>query len=74
VPEATLQTELFESVLDLPEGMRFVAGVISPGEERALLDKLPGLLFKDLNLNSMASSASAAPSPSVGIMISTAAD
>jgi alkylated DNA repair dioxygenase AlkB len=48
---ARLQTELFESAPDLPEGMRYVPGLISPGEERALLDKLPGLPFKEFEFH-----------------------
>jgi alkylated DNA repair dioxygenase AlkB len=47
VPEATLQAELFESGPELPEGMRYLLGVISADEERALLDKLPALPFKE---------------------------
>jgi alkylated DNA repair dioxygenase AlkB len=46
VPEATVQAELFESAPDLPEGMRYAPEIISRGEERALLEKLPGLPFK----------------------------
>jgi alkylated DNA repair dioxygenase AlkB len=37
--------------LTLPEGMRYVPGLISPGEERALLDKLPGLPFKEFEFH-----------------------
>jgi alkylated DNA repair dioxygenase AlkB len=51
VPAATLQAELFESVPDLPEGMRYVPRLISPGEERALLDKLPALPFKEFEFH-----------------------
>jgi alkylated DNA repair dioxygenase AlkB len=31
--------------------MRYVPGLISPGEERALLDKLPGLPFKEFEFH-----------------------
>ena len=51
MPAATLQSELFESVPDLPEGMRYVPRLISPGEERALLDKLPALPFKEFEFH-----------------------
>jgi len=51
VPEATLQPALFESPPDLPEGLRYVPGLISPGEERALFDKLPGLPFKEFEFH-----------------------
>lgn len=51
MPEATLQPALFESPPDLPEGLRYVPGLISPGEERALLDKLPGLPFKEFEFH-----------------------
>jgi alkylated DNA repair dioxygenase AlkB len=51
VPEATLQAGLFESAPDLPEGMRYVPGLISADEERALLDNLPALPFKEFEFH-----------------------
>jgi alkylated DNA repair dioxygenase AlkB len=51
VPAANLQTDLFESVPDLPEGISYVPGLISAGEERALLDKLPALPFKEFEFH-----------------------
>jgi hypothetical protein len=47
VPKATLQDKLFESGPELPEEMRYLPGLISAGEERALLDKLCALPFKE---------------------------
>jgi alkylated DNA repair dioxygenase AlkB len=51
VLEATLQAGLFESAPDLPEGMRYVPGLISADEERALLDNLPALPFKEFEFH-----------------------
>jgi len=51
VPAATLQAALFESAPDLPEGMRYRAELISPDEERALLDNLPALPFKEFEFH-----------------------
>jgi alkylated DNA repair dioxygenase AlkB len=51
VHDTTLQAELFESVPDLPEGMRYVSGLISPDEERAVLDRLPTLPFKEFEFH-----------------------
>src|SRR3954464_12715426 len=51
VPAATPQADLFASVPNPPEGMRYVAGLISPDEERALLDKLPALPFKEFEFH-----------------------
>jgi alkylated DNA repair dioxygenase AlkB len=51
VPEATLQTDLFESVPDLPEGMRYWPGLISADEERTLLGKMPALPFKEFEFH-----------------------
>jgi alkylated DNA repair dioxygenase AlkB len=51
VPEATLQTDLFESVPDLPEGMRYWPGLISADEERTLLAKMPALPFKEFEFH-----------------------
>lgn len=51
MPEATLQAGLFESAPDLPEGMRYVPGLISADEERALLDNLPALPFKEFEFH-----------------------
>ena len=51
MPEATLQTDLFESVPDLPEGMRYWPGLISADEERTLLGKMPALPFKEFEFH-----------------------
>jgi alkylated DNA repair dioxygenase AlkB len=51
VPEATLQANLFENVPDLPDGMRYRPELISAGEERTLLDKLPALPFKEFEFH-----------------------
>jgi alkylated DNA repair dioxygenase AlkB len=51
VPEALLQTDLFQSAPDLPEGMRYVSGLIATDEERALLNKLPALPFKEFEFH-----------------------
>jgi alkylated DNA repair dioxygenase AlkB len=51
VAEATLQADLFERSPDLPEGMRYAPELISPGEERALLEKLPALPFKEFEFH-----------------------
>ena len=47
MPEATPQADLFENVPDLPDGMRYRPELISAGEERTLLDKIPALPFKE---------------------------
>jgi alkylated DNA repair dioxygenase AlkB len=49
--EASLQASLFESVPDLPDGMRYAPELISPAEERALLEKLPALPFKEFEFH-----------------------
>jgi alkylated DNA repair dioxygenase AlkB len=51
VQETTLQAELFERAPDLPEGMRYAAELISPDEERALLELLPALHFKEFEFH-----------------------
>jgi alkylated DNA repair dioxygenase AlkB len=48
---ARLQTELFESAPDLPEDMRYARELISPAEERALLEKLAALPFKEFEFH-----------------------
>ena len=45
------QRNLFESVDELPEGMRYAPEVISREEEEALLDKLPALPFKQFEFH-----------------------
>jgi alkylated DNA repair dioxygenase AlkB len=47
----TSQAELFESAPALPEGMRYTPQMISAGEERSLLDKLPALPFKEFEFH-----------------------
>jgi alkylated DNA repair dioxygenase AlkB len=47
VPATNLQTNLFESAPDLPEGVRYAPDLISVGEEHALLEKVPDLPFKE---------------------------
>jgi alkylated DNA repair dioxygenase AlkB len=51
VSEAFLQVDLFANAPDLPEGMRYAPGLISQGEERALLEKLPALPFKEFEFH-----------------------
>jgi alkylated DNA repair dioxygenase AlkB len=51
VPAANLQTDLFESAPDLPEGMRYAPELVSFGEERTLLEHLPGLPFKEFEFH-----------------------
>jgi alkylated DNA repair dioxygenase AlkB len=51
VPAANLQTDLFEGAPDLPEGMRYAPDLISVREERALIEKLPGLPFKEFEFH-----------------------
>ena len=52
MPTANLQTDLFESApAGLPEGMRYAPELVSVGEERALLQKLPGLPFKEFEFH-----------------------
>lgn len=51
MPAASLQTHLFETAPDLPEGMRYASDLISFGEERALLEQLPGLPFKEFEFH-----------------------
>jgi hypothetical protein len=70
VPLANLQAGLFQSVPDLPQGMRYVPNLLSAIEECALLAHLPGLPFKEFEFHPFW--ASAAPFPVAGIMISTA--
>jgi alkylated DNA repair dioxygenase AlkB len=45
------QAELFDRASDLPEGMRYAPDMISRGQERALLEKLPGLPFKEFEFH-----------------------
>jgi alkylated DNA repair dioxygenase AlkB len=51
VPEATLQANLFGNAPDLPDGMRYRPELISAGEERTLLDKVPSLPFKEFEFH-----------------------
>lgn len=51
MPAASLQTHLFETAPDLPEGMHYASDLISFGEERALLEQLPGLPFKEFEFH-----------------------
>jgi alkylated DNA repair dioxygenase AlkB len=48
---APLQADLFKRAPDLPEGMRYAPELISLTEERALLDKLPPLPFKEFEFH-----------------------
>ena len=45
------QAGLFEGVPDLPEGMGYVPDLLSAIEERALLEHLPGLPFKEFEFH-----------------------
>jgi alkylated DNA repair dioxygenase AlkB len=51
VPTANLQTDLFESGPDLPDGMRYASDIISVGEERVLIEKLRGLPFSEFEFH-----------------------
>jgi alkylated DNA repair dioxygenase AlkB len=51
VPKASPQFDLFESVPDLPEGMRYTPQLVSCAEERALLEKVPALPFKEFEFH-----------------------
>jgi alkylated DNA repair dioxygenase AlkB len=51
MPEATLQAKLFERAPTLPEGMLYAGELISPDEERALLEALPALRFKEFEFH-----------------------
>jgi len=45
------QRDLFESVPELPEGMRYAREIVSPGEEQMLLDELRKLPFKEFEFH-----------------------
>src|SRR5215210_6189775 len=45
------QTELFARVPDLPDGMRYMTELISADEERALLDRIAVLPFKEFEFH-----------------------
>jgi alkylated DNA repair dioxygenase AlkB len=45
------QAELFDRASDLPEGMRYAPDMISRGQERALLEKLPSLPLKEFEFH-----------------------
>ena len=47
----TKQRDLFESVPELPEGMRYAREIVSPGEEQMLLDELRKLPFKEFEFH-----------------------
>jgi hypothetical protein len=51
VTAASFQTHLFGTAPDLPEGMRYASGLISLGEEHALLVQLPRLPFKEFKFH-----------------------
>ena len=51
MPATKLQTDLFETAPDLPEGMRYAPDLIPFGEERALLKQLRGLPFKEFEFH-----------------------
>ena len=51
MPEATAQAKLFEMAPDLPEGMRYAEELISPDQERTLLEALPALPFKEFEFH-----------------------
>jgi alkylated DNA repair dioxygenase AlkB len=51
VSEVSLQAGLFDSLPELPDGMRYAPELISPAEERALLQKLPALPFKEFEFH-----------------------
>jgi alkylated DNA repair dioxygenase AlkB len=51
VPAATLQSNLFDSADEPPEGMLYAPEVISREEEHALLNHLPTLPFKEFEFH-----------------------
>ncbi len=51
MPQTPQQAELFDSVSDLPEGMRYAPDLIAVDEERALLDKVAALPFKEFEFH-----------------------
>jgi alkylated DNA repair dioxygenase AlkB len=51
VPEATSQAKLFETAPNLPEGMRYAGELISPDEERVVVEVLPALRFKEFEFH-----------------------
>lgn len=51
MPQARPQANLFERGPDLPEGMRYASEFISPDEERAILEGLPALSFKEFEFH-----------------------
>jgi alkylated DNA repair dioxygenase AlkB len=51
MPAVTIQTDLFESRSELPEGMRYASDVISSDEEQALLKEVPALPFKEFEFH-----------------------
>jgi alkylated DNA repair dioxygenase AlkB len=46
-----MQKDLFETGSELPEGMRYAAGVLSRDEEQALLKEIPALPFKEFEFH-----------------------
>jgi len=48
---AATQADLFDSERELPPGMRYRSDALSAQEERALLDSLPALPFKDFEFH-----------------------
>ena len=51
MPEATSQAKLFETAPNLPEGMRYAGELISPDEERVVVEVLPALRFKEFEFH-----------------------
>src|SRR5262249_2270662 len=51
LPAQILQPDLFEAPSTLPEGMRYTPDLISPVEERALIDELSGLPFREFEFH-----------------------
>jgi alkylated DNA repair dioxygenase AlkB len=51
VPVATKQRNLFQTEIELPEGMRYVPDLISAQDEQALLKELPVLPFKEFEFH-----------------------
>ena len=51
MPAQTKQRDLFEDPAELPEGMRYARGLISPAEEQALLGELPRLSFREFQFH-----------------------
>jgi alkylated DNA repair dioxygenase AlkB len=51
VSTATIQKDPSETETELPEGMRYAPEVLSPAEEKVLLEEIPALPFKEFEFH-----------------------